>query len=531
MKSAGPVVGRLLRHAPAGLVVLSLAVCTPAPATAQRAPKPIDEYVAATLRTLGQPGVAIAVVRDGKVVFAQGWGVRTLGQPAPVDEHTVFQVASNTKAITAAALAMLVDDRRLGWDDPVADHLPGFRLGGDPYISSQLTVRDLLAHRSGLPLGAGDLLWLHANYSSAEIVSRLRYLEPTASFRSRYAYDNVLYVVAGEVVRAASGQPWSEFVRRRLFTPLGMADASTSLTSLQMGGDVASPHGRVGGRMQVIPRDTVDNLVSGGGVNASVADWARWMRVQLDSGRVDGRVRIWADSQTRAMWRPEIFMPIDWPLPGFDALRANFSAYGLGWRMRDYAGHKLLMHDGGLAGMLSRTVLVPDQRLGIAVFTNAETPAYEALAWYVLDYYLGQPRTDWTVRFAAVAQHSDSTDRAFEDSAAAARRRDVGPSLPLARLAGQYADPWYGEISLALEGDHLVLRWSRSPALTADLEHWQFDTFRARMRERTVPDAFVTFALTPNGSVDRMTMVPVLPSTDFSYDYQHLLFRPLRGTP
>jgi CubicO group peptidase (beta-lactamase class C family) len=439
--------------------------------------------------------------------------------------------ASNTKALTAAALAILVDEGRLGWDDPVADRLPGFRLGSDPYISSQLTVRDLLTHRSGLPLGAGDLLWLHADYPSEEIVRRLRYLEPTASFRSRYAYDNVLYIVAGEVVKAVSGRPWPDFVQSRIFTPLGMRDVSTSVTGFRPGADVASPHGRVEGRMQVVPADTVDNIVAAGGVNASIADWARWMTVQLDSGRVGGSARIWADSQTRAMWRPEIFMPVEWTLPAFAPLRPSFSAYGLGWRLRDYAGHKLVMHDGGLAGMLSRTVLVPDKRLGVAVLTNAETPAYEALAWYVLDYYLGRPRTDWTERFAAVAQQTASADRAFEDSASTARHRDSGPSLPLDRFAGRYADAWYGDVALALEGDRLVLRWSHSPALTADLEHWQYDTFRARMRGKNVPDAFVTFALAPDGSVDRMTMVPVLPSTDFSYDYQHLLFRPVRGTP
>ncbi len=493
---------------------------------AQTAPKDVDAYVTQSLKRFEQPGVAIAVVKEGKVVFQQGWGLRKLGDSARVDESTLFQIASNSKAVTSAALAILVDDGKLKWDAPVTDYLPWFRIGGDPYVSRELTVRDLLVHRSGFSLGAGDLLWFHSDYSSEEIARRLRFIPPATSFRSHYAYDNVLFIVAGEVVEAVSGMSWSDFVTQRIFQPLGMSSANTSVRLYHPGDNVASPHARIDDRMQVVAFDTVDNIVAAGGINAGVADWARWLRVQLDSGRIDQNRRLWKAEQAVAMWSPEINIPIGTPSGPFAALRANFSGYALGWGVRDYRGLKLVSHTGGLAGMLSRVFLVPEKKLGIVVLTNGETNAFNALGWWLLDYYLGAPRTDWSAAFAAAGEGAQARDRTFEDSAQKARNRSVGPSLPLEHLAGKYTDAWYGDVDLTVEDGHLVLHWSHSPGLTADLEHWQYDSFRARMRVRNVADAFVTFQLKPDGRVDRMVMAPFLPSTDFSFNYQDLLFHP-----
>lgn len=509
---------------------LLFAALAPAGLAAQAAPRDVDAYVTQALRRFGQPGVAIAVVQDGKLLFQQGWGLREVGRPERVDAHTLFQVASNTKAVTAAALAILVGDGKLHWDDPVTDYLPWFQLGGDPYVTRELTVRDLLVHRSGLSLGAGDLMWWFGDFSREEIARRLRYIKPATSFRSHYAYDNVLYVVAGEVVKAASGMEWDDFVRTRIFEPLGMTRTQTTVRAFRPGDNVATPHARVNtaGAMVPIGWDTVDNIGPGGSINSSVAEWARWLMVQLDSGRTQSGSRLWPEQQTRIMWNPEINIPVGIPNPPFTALRANFSGYALGWSVRDYRGLKLITHTGGLAGMLSRVFLVPEKRIGIVVLTNGETNAFNALGWWVLDYALGAPRTDWVSAYADAGAATLAADRAFEDSAAAARRKDVGPSLPLGALAGRYADAWYGEVTLTEEGGHLVLRWSRSPGLTADLEHWQYDTFRARMRVPFAADAFVTFQLRHDGTIDRMLMVPVLPSTDFSFNYQDLEFHPLR---
>lgn len=494
----------------------------------QAAPKDVDAYVTSTLARFNQPGVAIGVIKDGKIVFAQGWGVRRLGEAARIDEHTLFQVASNTKSVTAAALGILVHDGKLHWDDPVTDYLPWFRLGGSPYVSREMTVRDLLTHRSGLSLGAGDLLWFHSDRTREQIIRQLRYMAPATSFRSTYAYDNVLFIVAGAVVEAASGMKWDDFVRTRIFQPIGMTETGTDISMFTTGRDVASPHALEDGTMSIVPYDSVENTGPAGGTNSTISDWLKYLRTQLDSGRVESGAALWTPAETRAFWRPEINIRIGaGPAGKFAPLVPNFLSYGLGWTIRDYRGVKVVTHDGGLAGMLSRTIMVPEKRLGIVIFTNGETEAYEALGWWLLDYTLGAPKTDWTAVFNESQDGSIARDKAFEDSASKARHKDIGPALPLDGYTGKYTDSWYGDVSVAHEGDHLVLHWSHSPALTADLEHWQYDTFRAHMRARHIADAFVTFSLGPDGKVDRVSMVPFYPSTDFSFNYQDLLFKPV----
>ena len=500
----------------------------PLPAAAQgSAPKDLDAWVSRAMREFEVPGVALVIVKDGKVVALKGYGTRTAGAREPVNEHTIFQIASNTKAFTAAALAMLVDEGKLRWDDRVQRFLPWFELY-DPWVTREFTIRDLLTHRSGLGLGAGDLTWWHSDYGREDIVRRLRAVPPVTSFRTAYAYDNVLYIAAGLVVEAASGRKWDDFIRERIFLPLGMADANTTVTTFRAGDNVATPHGLVNGKMVVVPRDTVDNVGGAGTINASVADLSRGLITQLDSGRAPAGKRLWAARRAREMWSGVTVQPVGTPSPALASLRANFSEYALGWGVRDYRGRKLALHSGGLAGMVSRTILVPEERLGIVVLTNAEAPAMDAIAYHVLDAYLGGPSPDLIAGFkessAAGNDRADSVVRA----AAAARDRSSKPSLPLAKYAGRYTDALYGDASITQEGDRLVLRLAHSPAFAGDLEHWQYDTFVARWRVANLADAYVTFALRPDGSIDSFRMAAVSPAADFSFDYQDLTFRPVR---
>ncbi|HET7296753.1 MAG TPA: serine hydrolase [Gemmatimonadales bacterium] len=496
------------------------------PAVAQLRPHDFDAYVRRGLQTLNTPGAAIAVVKDGKVLFAKGYGVRAIGANAPVDAHTLFQIASNTKAFTTAALAMLVDDGKLSWDDPVTRYLPGFQLS-DPYVTRELTVRDLVTHRSGLGLGAGDLLWFHSTYDRAEISYRIRFARPASSFRSEYAYDNVLYIVAGEVVAAAAGMRWDDFVARRVLAPLGMTESGTTTAFFTSSGNAAAPYASDDGRLQIVPLDSVDNIAPAGGIASNVTDLAKWLVCRLDSGRYTGG-RLFSERQAREMWSGQTIMPISNPPPPLAALRPNFSEYALGWRLRDYLGRKIVSHTGGLAGMSSQITLVPAEKLGIVILTNSEADLMAALTYRLLDDLLGapRPRTDWVQAFAQAAElaraSADSTVRA----ARATRDSASGPSLPLQRYAGHYRDELYGDAELALEGGTLVLRLSRSPAFVGDLEHWQYDTFVAHWRTRHIEDAYVTFALGPDGSIDRFQMAAVSPLADFSFDYQDLMFRP-----
>ena len=510
-------------------VVAALALATLAPALRAQdfRQKDFDAYVARGLQVLRTPGAAIAVVKGGRVLFAKGYGVRTLGDTARVDAHTLFQIASNTKAFTTAALALLADEGKLSWDDPVTKFLPGFQLY-DPYVTRELTVRDLVTHRSGLGLGAGDLLWFHSSYNRAEIAYRIRFARPVSSFRSAYAYDNVLYIVAGEIFPAAAGQSWDDVVKNRIFTPLGMSESGTTTAFFTSSRNAATPHAVEDGTLQPVPLDSVDNISPAGGVASNATDLARWLVCRLDSGRYAGG-RLFSERQAREMWSGQTILPIADPPPPLAALRANFAEYGLGWRLRDYQGRKIVSHTGGLAGMSSQITLVPAEKLGLVILTNSESDLMAALTYRLLDDLLGapRPRGDWVAAFAQAGQIA----RAQADSALKATRagRDSvsQPSLPLARYAGPYRDELYGDAGVALENGRLVLRFGRSPAFVGDLEHWQYDTFVARWRTQHLEDAYVTFALTPDGAVDRFQMAAVSPLADFSFDYQDLLFRPV----
>ena len=512
-----------------GFVSAALAVTSAVSLGAQvpaALPAGFDAEVASAMRQFEVPGLAIAVVKDGRVVFAKGYGVRRLGDPAPVDVNTLFQIASNTKAFTSASLAMLVDEGKLHWDDPVVKYLPWFQLS-DPFVTRELTVRDLLTHRSGLGLGAGDLLWYHSDYSRDEILRRIRYAKVATSFRSAYAYDNVLYIAAGEIIPAITGTPWDAFVRERIFTPLGMTAARTSVSAFAPGTNFAMPHGRIEGRVQVVPRDTADVTGPAGGIVANVTDLAKWMVAQLDSGRIgDGPARLFSAARTRDLWSGVTILPIGEAAPGMAVLQPNFNEYGLGWFLRDYRGRKIVTHTGGLAGMTSRTLLVPSERLGIVLLTNAESNIITALPWRVLDAMLGAPRTDWASLISA-AEAKDRADAAdVERKALAARNRDSRPALPLASYAGRFTDQMYGDATITMENGKLVLRFLPAKAFIGDLEHWQYDTFVAHWRTPGLPDAYVTLALTPQGTIESVKMAAVSPLADFSFDYQDLLFRP-----
>lgn len=505
----------------AGLVSTSLAA---------QGPEGLDAEVQRAMREFGVPGVGLAIVRDGQVVVAKGYGVREMGRPEPVTEHTLFQVASNTKAFTSAALAMLVDEGKVSWDDPVIRHLPWFRLH-DPYVTRAITLRDLLSHRSGMGLGAGDLIWYRSGYGTREILTRIAALPPANPFRATYAYQNIPFLAAGEVVPAVTGTQWDEFVRRRILARVGMTETRMYAREIPPLGDVAMPHSRFQGSLRVIGRDQMDNAAPAGSMVSSASDLAKWLVVQMDSGRV-GRgsdtVRLWSARRTREMWSGQTILPIGTPAPGLEAGAATFSEYGLGWFLRDFKGHKVVTHTGGLGGMVSRTLMVPDRKVGIVILTNSETPAHTALAFWILDRMLGEPSaTDWVGGYAAAARKAEADAAETERKAAAERARGTRPSLPVWRYAGRYADPMYGEATVAQEGEALVLRFANSPPFVGTLEHWQHDTFVVRWRDRTIPDAYLTFALTPRGAVRDFTMEAVSPLADFSFDYQDLRFTPV----
>ncbi|WP_338769773.1 serine hydrolase [Massilia sp. METH4] len=484
------------------------------------------------LKTFDVPGMAIAIVKDGKVIAAQGFGVRKLGDPAPVTAKTLFEIASNSKAFTAVALARLVDEGKLDWDDPVIRHLPDFRMY-DPYVTQEMTVRDLLTHRSGLGLGAGDLLWWPTTtFSTDEIIHNLRYVKPATSFRASYAYDNLLYIVAGRIIAQKTGKSWGEAVQGQILDPLEMTNTTTSVAAMLRAPDHSAPHSRINDRQAVVKPLPVENAVGAVGINTSAEDIAKWMNVLLAGGELpEGGKRLFSARQSRELWTPVTPMKIAEPKPALAATRANFNAYALGFNVRDYRGKKLVLHGGALQGFYSRVLMVPEEKLGIAIFTNAENSgSMTSLQWRILDHYLGAAPTDWIGLIAAEEQERLRQDREKVGKAAASRAAGSKPSLPRTAYDGEYSDPWYGKVVIRHEGNRQVMAFTRTPDLVGEMVHFQHDTFIVRWKERNFnADAYVTFALNPDGSIERAKMSAISDETDFSYDFHDLALTPVKA--
>ncbi|MFZ0760501.1 MAG: serine hydrolase [Candidatus Sulfotelmatobacter sp.] len=509
--------------------VAAIVVASAVSLCAQTAPPPdLDSYVARSMQTFDVPGMAVAIVKDGEVLVAKGYGVRKLGDPTPVDQYTMFGIGSNTKAFTTAALATLVDAGKLSWDDPVYQRLPGFVMY-DPYVSHEMTIRDLLTHRSGMGLGEGDLLfWPPSTYTRAEIIYKLRFMKPASSFRSHYAYDNLLYMTAGQIIPAVTGISWDDYIRRHIFAPLGMNHSNLSNADFKPGDDFAFPHERLDGKLQVVPFEVIENAGPAGAINSCAADMAKWVLLQLNHGKfLDREGRLFSEPRSREMWTPQTILPISDPLPPLAALKPDFADYGLGWRLSDYHGRKLVGHTGGVAGFVSRVMLVPEENLGVVVLTNAEEGgAFDSILYHVLDHYFRLPPTDWIAAFKSVEDTREKQAAETMQKAEGARAAASNPSLPLDKYAGTYNDAWYGPITIRMQNGGLVISFDHTPTMIGDLQHWQYDTFKAHWRVRTIEDAFITFSLNPDGSIASARMAAVSPLADFSFDYQDLLLKP-----
>jgi CubicO group peptidase (beta-lactamase class C family) len=509
----------------------------------------IDGYVARAMRTFEVPGVAVTIVKGGKVVVARGYGVRRLGDTARVTPDTRFGIASNSKAFTATALLMLADKGRIAIDSPVVKYLPEFAMS-DPYVTARMTVRDLLVHRSGLGLGAGDLLWWPGTtYSRHEIMRRLRYLPLEHGFREAYAYDNVLYLVAGELLEKVTGQSWEDHIQATLLDRLGMRSTTTRHSDAARPGNIAATHAKVEGTLTVIPPLTNDVTNAAGGVNSTANDMAKWMITLLNAGRTADSVELWRRWTQLQLWTGVTPMPVagdhirrelrefGMPQALIDVI-PRFALYGLGFEVHDYRGHRVITHTGGLPGYVSRVTFVPELHLGISVLTNAESSdAFDAITRRVLDEHLGIGPTDWVAlldstntlmsRKRAEYQKVFGTSQATLDSAV--RDSTKRPSLDLWKYAGTYEDPWYGTVSIDLTPQRtLVLRMVASPGMVGDVAHWERDVFTIRWRDRALrADAYVWFQLDEEGRVSSARMKAIERDTDFSFDFQDLRLKRL----
>ncbi|HUP25011.1 MAG TPA: serine hydrolase [Thermoanaerobaculia bacterium] len=494
------------------LLVVHLAVATPlvaAPAGDGAARLDgFDGYVQELVEEWGVPGLALAVVHDGEVLFERGYGVRELGRDEEVDERTLFAIGSTTKAMTAAAVGMLVDEGKVGWEDPVTRHLPWLELR-DPSATRGLRVRDLLTHDSGLP--NTDFLWYEQDSSTEEIVRRLAQVELQAPPRARFVYQNVMYAAAGLLVEAASGEPWSRFVESRILRPLGMDGSTATLRAAGREANRATPHDVVEGELRAIENASVDNVAAAGSVWSSASDMSKWSAFLLRGGvGADGR-RLLSEATFGELFRPQVIVDADGFYPTARLTRPNWTTYSLGWFQADYQGRRVDFHTGSIDGMVAIHGLVRAEGLGVIVLANLDhAEVRHALMYHVLDLFSpasepGAPASrDWSTELRTLYAELQREAETARERRVQQRVGGTRPSLSLASYAGRYRDPLHGEVEVTeSSGGGLRLRWGRR---VATLEHWHYDTFRAPWDARWRGEERATFVLGASGEVERLEL-------------------------
>lgn len=464
---------------------------------AQNVPQPgFDEYINKALTDWEVPGAAIAIIKDDKIIFARGYGVRELGKDAPVNERTLFAIGSSSKAFTAASLAMLVDEGRIKWDDLVTKHLAGFELY-DAYASQQMTVRDLLCHRSGLERGA-DAMWYGSSFGREEIIRRVRFLKPSWSFRSHFGYQNIMFLTAGQILPAVAHRSWDDFVKEQIFTPLGMKESNTSTNDLKGLDNVATPHSKIENEVKPIPWRNIDNIGPAGSINSNAWEMAQWVRLQLGEGSFEGK-RLISSAALKEMHKSHTIIDANFPAT-LVAQEAHFISYGLGWFLHDYRGRKIVEHGGNIDGMSALVAMVPEEKLGLVVLTNLNGSSLrEALMYKIFDIYLKQPEKDWSAEILKIIKACEAQGKEAEKRQIEARVKDTRPSLALEKYVGSYQDEMYGEANVTLQNGKLVAQYGK--AVLIDLEHWHFDTFKGKCRDAILGEGMVTFTIDSQGKV------------------------------
>ena len=465
----------------------------------------LDPFVERMMEEWQVPGVSLAVVRDGEVLACKGYGLADVKKKRPATERTVFPICSLTKAFTAAAMGMLVDEGKLDWDRPVREYLPRFRLF-DPFATERMTPRDLACHRCGLP--RHEMFWYSDQFTREEMMERLAHLEPNCDLRTRYQYNNLMFMVAGVVIEAVSGQRWEEFVTERIFKPLGMSRTTVDLDEATRDANLVTPHMTVKGKLRGVPLVSIDSIGPAGSINASVADMIPWIKLH-ETGGVHNGARLISEEQLRETYAPHTVMP----MPRAHA-EMPYASYALGWSVAPYRGVRRIAHSGGIDGITTRLGLLPDEKLGVAVFTNqGGTPLPLILELYVYDLLLGQKPVDWSARHAAARGSAEKRAAEAKRRWEKERVKKTAPSHSLKAYAGDYEHPGYGTFSFKIESGKLVATLGQ---FTAPLVHYHYDTFRWDIHlwdtEFWYADWRMTFAADVTGKVASVS-VPFEPLT------------------
>ncbi len=495
-------------------------------AFAQISEPQLDNLVEKTLSTFNVPGIAVAIVKDGKIFISKGYGVANIKTKQKVDGNTLFGIASNSKSFTAAALAILVDEGKLNWDDKVIKYLPEFKMYND-YVTNEFTIRDLLTHKSGLGLGAGDLMiWPDKhNFTPKDIVKNIQYLKPVSAFRTKYDYDNLLYVIAGEVIEKVSGKSWCDFVEKRLMQPIGMKKSAAAWSRLKDTSNTIVPHVPTDGKLEVISRYTNSIFDAAAGLYASTNELSNWLIVQMNKGKYGDKQQLFSEKQHKEMWTPQTLLPNRNSFP----YKSNFRTYGLGWQLTDLNGYLMVSHTGGLDGIVTQTIMIPKLQLGIIVLTNQQNgAAFYTVSNTILDSYLGLPYFDHLANLSKDRKEKEDdadkiTDEVWETVAKNAKNKAI--KIDIQKYVGSYKDKWFGDITIFEKKGKLFFTSARSPRLTGEIFYYKDQNFVVKWNVRSFhADAHLFFNFDANGNVNQLKMKAISPLTDFSYDFHDLDF-------
>ena len=495
------------------------------PALAQIPSSQLDTMVQNSLKKFNVAGVAVAIVKDGKIVYEKGFGVKSIATNSPVDVHTNFQIASNSKAFTTAALAILVDEKKITWQDKVRDFLPEFKMYND-YVTENFMIEDLLCHRSGLGLGAGDLMDFPegGDFTIKDKLNFAQYFKPVSPFRTKWDYDNQLYVIAGELIARVSGMTWEKFVQTRIIDPLQMSNSFSSLDAMKDKTNMATAHSTSTGKLRIINFYDRKIINAAGGIVSNVDDMSKWMITQLNKGKygADLEKQLFSSARQREMWTIHTVMDAN----TFPRYNQHFAGYGLGWGLADIKGNLQVSHTGGLPGMLTSVMLMPDLKLGIVILTNTENGGgalFSAIQQTILDSYLGLDDFHWVDKYAKIEErNTNNTDVATAkvwETVAVAKNTKINA----ADYTGIYEDKWFGKVEVFLKGDQLWFKSYRSPKLNGPMSFYKANTFAIKWEYQDQPaDAFAMFTLDENGKGQSIRMKGISQAIDFSFDFQDL---------
>lgn len=443
--------------------------------------KKLDAYFAKALKDWEVPGMSVAIVKDGKVIFSKGYGVKEVGKPEAPDGHTLYAIASNSKAFTTAAIAMMVKEGKLSFDDKVRKFLPYFEVY-NPYVSQDVTVRDLLCHRVGFETFSGDAIWyLSDNMSAEQIIRRAKYLPQSYNFRAGYGYSNIMYITAGELMRTVTGKSWGNIIQERIFNPIGMTRSVTSSKYIGQKGNFASPHAFTENKHVPIPWEDWEAIAATGGIVSSVEDMSKWMIFNLNNG-ILGKDTLLTPQLRNTLWTPHNVFSVNNADDNFDT---HFRGYGLGWTLSDYKGKMRVGHDGGYSGMLSTVAMIPDEKLGVVVLTNGmKGGLMNAVANYTIDAFLKAKERDYSAEYLANSKRYMASDTRISDRIKG-RVEGTKPSVSTDAYVGTYFADIYGNIEIRKEGDKLRMSFEHSKKFNATLEHWHYDVWKIKWDNAT----------------------------------------------